>query len=123
MTGYAFFLIISGVVLNALAQFLLKMATNKVGVIEASSALSLSAMSALFMQWPMILGLFCYGFSLLIWLMALSRVDVTLAYPMLAIGYVINAVAAQHFLNEAMSLQRWAAIGIIMLGVALLAKS
>lgn len=123
MTGYAFFLIMSGVVLNALAQFLLKMATNKVGVIEASSALSLSAMSALFMQWPMVLGLFCYGFSLLVWLMALSRVDVTLAYPMLAIGYVINALAAQHFLNEAMSLQRWIAIGVIMLGVALLARS
>ena len=60
---------------------------------------------------------------LLIWLMALSRVDVTLAYPMLAIGYVINAFAAQHFLNEPVSMQRWIAIGVIVLGVALLARS
>jgi multidrug transporter EmrE-like cation transporter len=123
MTTYAAFLVLTGVVLNALAQFLLKMATNKVGVIEVSSALSLSALSALFLQWPMVLGLLCYGFSLLIWLMALSRVDVTLAYPMLAIGYVINAVAAQYFLQEVVSLQRWIAIGIIILGVALLARS
>jgi len=119
MTTYAAILVFSGVLLNAVAQLLLKMATNKVGVIEASSALSLGAMSALFLQWPMILGLFCYGFSLLIWLMALSRVDVTLAYPMLAVGYVINAFAAQYLLNE----QRWVAIGVIVLGVALLARS
>ncbi len=123
MTSYAAFLVLTGVVLNALAQFLLKMATNKVGVIEVSSALSLSALSALFLQWPMVLGLLCYGVSLLIWLMALSRVDVTLAYPMLAIGYVINALAAQYFLQEVVSVQRWVAIGIIILGVALLARS
>lgn len=123
MTIHAFLLILGGVLLNAMAQLLLKMATNKVGVIQASSALSLAALSALFAQWPMVLGLLCYGMSLLIWLMALSRVDVTLAYPMLAIGYVLNAMAAQHFLGESISLQRWLAIGIIMLGVALLAKS
>lgn len=123
MTTYAAILVISGVILNALAQLLLKMATNKVGVIEVSSTLSIGALSTLFLQWPMILGLFCYGISLLVWLMALSRVDVTLAYPMLAIGYVLNAFAAQYFLNEPVSLQRWVAIGVILIGVALLARS
>ena len=123
MTTYAAVLILAGVLLNAVAQFLLKMATNKVGVIEVSSVLSMGAMSALFLQWPMVLGLFCYGFSLLIWLMALSRTDVSLAYPMLAIGYVVNALAAQHFLGEVINTQRWIAIGVIMLGVALLARS
>ncbi|GLR25745.1 MULTISPECIES: SMR family transporter [Limnobacter] len=123
MTPVALALILTGVGLNACAQFLLKMATNKVGVIEASSALSLSAMSALFLQWPMILGLFCYGFSLLVWLMALSRTEVSLAYPMLSIGYVVNAFAAQYFLGETVSLQRWLAIGVIVVGVALLARS
>lgn len=123
MTSHAAILVFSGVILNAIAQLLLKMATNKVGVIEASSAFSLAAMSALFLQWPMVLGLLCYGLSLLVWLMALSRVDVTLAYPMLAIGYVINAFAAQYLLNEPVSLQRWIAIGVIVFGVALLARS
>ncbi|MDX1668409.1 MAG: EamA family transporter [Limnobacter sp.] len=123
MTPLAFGMILSGVLLNAAAQFFLKMATNKVGVIQASSALSLSALSAIFLQWPMILGLLCYGFSLLVWLMALSRVDVTLAYPMLAIGYVVNALAAQAFLGEVVSAQRWVAIGFILIGVILLARS
>lgn len=123
MTPLAFTLILSGVLLNAAAQFFLKMATNKVGVIQASSALSLSAINAIFFQWPMIVGLICYGVSLLVWLMALSRTDVTLAYPMLAIGYVVNAFAAQAFLGEIVSPQRWLAIGFILIGVVLLARS
>jgi multidrug transporter EmrE-like cation transporter len=123
MTPVTFGMILSGVLLNAAAQFFLKMATNKVGIIQISSALSLSALSSIFMQWPMILGLFCYGFSLLVWLMALSRTDVTLAYPMLAIGYVINAIAAQTFLGEIVTPQRWLAIGFILVGVILLARS
>jgi multidrug transporter EmrE-like cation transporter len=123
MNTYAAILVLSGVILNALAQLFLKMATNKVGVIELSSLFSLGAMSVLFLQWPMLLGLFCYGFSLFIWLVALSRVDVTLAYPMLAIGYIINAFGAQYLLNEPVSIQRWLAIGVIILGVVLLARS
>lgn len=123
MTLYAFGLILAGVLLNATAQFLLKMATNKVGVIQTSSVLSTDLLSALFFQWPMALGLFCYVFSLFVWLMALSRTDVSLAYPMLALGYLLNAFAAQHFLGETVSLQRWLAIGVIVAGVALLARS
>lgn len=123
MNGYAVILILSGVLLNALAQFFLKMSTNKVGVIEVSNVLSANFMTSLFLQWPMVVGLLCYATSLLIWLMALSRVNVSLAYPMLAIGYVINALAAQHFLNETISMQRWIALGVITLGVALLARS
>lgn len=118
-----FVLIIAGVLLNAVAQFLLKMATNRVGVIEVGALLSLSALNALFVQWPMILGLLCYGLSLIIWLMALSRVDVSLAYPMLSLGYVINAVAAHYLLGEVVSLQRWLAIGVILVGVLILARS
>lgn len=123
MTLNAFLLILTGVILNAAAQFFLKLATNKVGVIEASSALSVSAMTAIFLQWPMILGLICYGVSLLVWLMALSRTDVSLAYPMLSLGYVMNAVAAHYYLGEMVSAQRWVAIGVILIGVILLARS
>ncbi|NJM33205.1 MAG: EamA family transporter [Limnobacter sp.] len=123
MTPLALGLVLGGVALNALAQFLLKMATNRVGIIEAGSAASLSALTGIFWQWPMIVGLAAYGVSLLVWLMALSRTDVSLAYPMLSLGYVFNALAAQHFLGEAVSVQRWIAIGVILLGVALLARS
>jgi multidrug transporter EmrE-like cation transporter len=55
--------------------------------------------------------------------MALSRVPVSIAYPMLSIGYVINAVVAYYWLGETVSLMRMAGIGIIVLGVFVVARS
>ncbi|AMO99801.1 eamA-like transporter family protein [Collimonas arenae] len=53
----------------------------------------------------------------------MSRVDVTIAYPMLSMGYIISAVGAWYFLGEAISAQRLLAIGIIIVGVVLLTRS
>jgi drug/metabolite transporter (DMT)-like permease len=55
--------------------------------------------------------------------MGLSRTDVTIAYPMLSLGYVVAAAGAWLFLGEAVSPQRLLAIAVIMVGVALLARS
>jgi multidrug transporter EmrE-like cation transporter len=58
-----------------------------------------------------------------VWVVALSRVDVSLAYPILSIGYVVNALVAMFFLGETVGLMRWAGITVILLGVGLVAQS
>ena len=63
----------------------------------------------------------CYGISVLIWIMALSRVPVGIAYPMLSIGYVVNALAAWYLFGEALTSGRWLGIGFVIIGVYLLA--
>jgi multidrug transporter EmrE-like cation transporter len=55
--------------------------------------------------------------------MALSRVEVSIAYPMLSIGYVINAVAAWYLFGEAVTPMRMLGIGIIVVGVYVVARS
>jgi len=57
------------------------------------------------------------------WIAGLSRVDVSIAYPLLSLGYVVNAVAAYFLFGEALTPQRLLAIGIILLGVYILARS
>src|SRR5207302_946714 len=57
------------------------------------------------------------------WIAALSRVPVSVAYPMLSIGYVVNAIAAWYLLGEAVTPMRLAGIGIIVLGVFIVARS
>ena len=52
---------------------------------------------------PLWLGLACYGISVVLWLGALSRVPVSIAYPMLSIGYVVNAFAAALLFGEALT--------------------
>ena len=55
------------------------------------------------------------------WILGLSRVPVIVAYPMLSLGYVINAIAAYYLFGEAVSVTRWLGIGFIIVGVWLVA--
>lgn len=114
--------ILTGVILNALAQLLLKAGTNAVGAIHLTAQNWFSTGLKLATQLPIIGGLTCYVISVVVWIIALSRVDVTIAYPLLSIGYIINAVGAWYFLGEAISVTRIVAIGIIIVGVILLTR-
>ena len=119
----AFGYLITGILLNATAQFLLKKGTMAIGEIHLNASNWFSTGMQLALQWPIIAGIACYGISLIVWIIGLSRVDVTIAYPMLSLGYVVTAIAAWYFLGEVMSMQRILAIGVIIAGVALLMKS
>ena len=124
MNASAFAFIITGVILNAAAQLLLKAGTNALGgAIHLTRDNWFMTGLKVATQWPIVLGLVCYGVSLVVWILGLSRTDVTVAYPMLSLGYVIGAVGAWMFLGEVISPQRMLAIGVIMLGVVLLARS
>ena len=123
MTTSTFGFIFTGIMLNALAQLLLKAGTNAVGAIHLDSGHLLPTAIKLATQVPILGGLACYVVSLVVWIIGLSRTDVTIAYPMLSLGYVVSAAGAWMFLGEAVSLQRLAAIGVIMVGVALLART
>ena len=112
MSLASFAIILVGVLLNAAAQLLLKAGTN---------AMPLGLRLAIE---PHILGgLACYVISVVIWVIALSRVPVSIAYPMLSIGYVVNAVAAWYLLGEVLTPMRLTGIGIIIAGVFLVARS
>ena len=109
--------------LNAVAQLLLKTGTNAVGAIHLTAENWFSVGFKLATQLPIIAGLTCYVISVVVWIIGLSRVDVSIAYPLLSLGYIVNAIGAWYFLGEVMSLQRMLAIGVIIIGVALLVKS
>jgi multidrug transporter EmrE-like cation transporter len=119
--GYS--LIFTGVLLNALGQLLLKAGTNAVGRFEFVTD-NLVPVAARFAFEPHILaGVACYAVSLVVWIMGLSRIEVSVAYPLLSLGYVINAAAAWYLFGESLSLMRIAGIGFIVLGVCCIARS
>jgi multidrug transporter EmrE-like cation transporter len=115
--------ILTGILLNAVAQLLLKAGTNAVGAIHLNAQNWLDTGIKLATQLPILGGLACYVISVGVWIIGLSRVDVTIAYPMLSIGYIVNALGAWYFLGEAVSVQRLLAIAVIIVGVVLLTRS
>jgi len=123
MTWAAFGLVLTGVLLNAVAQLALKASVANTGSIGLDLQSLLASAGSLALNAWLWLGLACYVVSVVVWILALSRVDVSIAYPMLSIGYVVNAIAAWQLLGESLGPGRIAGIGIIIVGVFVLARS
>lgn len=123
MNAISFSLILAGVILNAAGQLLLKAGTNAVGHFDFHLGNVLPIGLKLAFNPFILSGMAAYGVSLVVWIMALSRVPVSIAYPMLSIGYVINAFIAWHWFGEALGAQKLLGIGCIVLGVYVITRS
>jgi multidrug transporter EmrE-like cation transporter len=116
-------LIFTGVLLNAAAQLLLKAGTNAVGQFEFSVQNLVPVGTKLALEPHIAGGVACYVVSLVVWIMGLSRIEVSIAYPMLSIGYVLNAAAAWYLFGESLTAQKLLGIAFIVAGVFLVARS
>jgi multidrug transporter EmrE-like cation transporter len=108
----SFIYIAVAVLLGTGAQLLLKAGTNTtpVGL-------------GLVLEPRIIAGIACYAVSLVVWILALAKTPVSVAYPMVSLGFALNALLAWWLLGEAVTPMRMAGIGIIIVGVILVARS
>ena len=109
--------------LNALAQLGLKAATRVSGRWSPTDAHVWQRGLQLLTVPSLWYALSAYGLSVIVWLVGLSRVPVSQAYPLLSLGYVINIGLAWWLFGEVPNAQRVAGIGVIVLGVVLVARS
>ena len=123
MTPLTFSLLLAGVLLNAGAQLLLKAGTNRVGEFAFTLDNVVPIGARLIASPPILAGLGCYVVSVMVWILALSRVPVSIAYPMLSIGYIVNAAAAWFLFGESLTAQKLVGIGFIIVGVYLVSRS
>ncbi len=112
MSLLSIFYIAVAVVLGSAAQLFLKAGTSAAPV-DFRLALE-----------PRILaGIGCYAVSLVVWILALSKTPVSVAYPMVSLGFALNAALAWWLLGEAVTPMRMLGIGVIIVGVFLVARS
>lgn len=122
MTPIAFLLVITGVLLNAAAQLLLKAGVQHMGVIKLQFATLVTAGWKLAFEPHILGGLACYVVSVVVWILALSRVPVSIAYPVLSLGYVVVAVGSWFLFGESLGAVRITGIVVIIVGVYLVAR-
>jgi multidrug transporter EmrE-like cation transporter len=116
-------LIFTGVFFNAIAQILLKVGMGRIGHFHLTVDNVLPVGVQVITSIPILGGLFCYVFSLAVWLVVLSRVEVSFAYPLVSIGYVVTALAAYFLLGEQLTPMRLAGIAVIMIGVFMVSRT
>lgn len=112
-----------GVLFNAFAQLGLKSATRVTGPLVYSDGNMLSRVLSLLLVPSFLYALGGYVLSVLIWVVGLSRVPVSQAYPLLSLGYVVNVGLAWWLLGETPNTQRLLGIVVIVAGVVLVARS
>jgi len=123
MNLVSFSLIVTGVLFNVAAQLLIKSGTNAVGYFEFSRENILPIGWKLATEPHIVGAMACYAFGVVIWVLALSRVQVSIAYPLLSLGYVVNAIAAWYLFNEAFNPAKVVGMGIIILGVVIISRA
>ena len=108
------------VLLNASGQLLLKAGSARISHLSFNLSNAIPMGMQVATSPHILLGLLCYAVSVIVWIGVLSRVDVTIAYPMLSVGYIFNAVIAHYWMGEAMTITRMSGIFFILLGVYLI---
>jgi len=114
--------IVTSVLLNALAQILLKAGMKNFSNIDLKNNITQTVLSISLNPY-IISGFISYGISIILWLWVLSKVDVSLAYPFQALGYIIVTILAWLVFQENINLIRIIALIFITLGLIILAFS
>ena len=114
--------IVTSVLLNALAQILLKAGMKNFSNIDLKNNVIQTVMSIAINPY-IICGFISYGISILLWLWVLSKVDVSYAYPFQALGYIVVTIIAWLLFQENINLTRIIALIFITLGLIILALS
>ena len=124
MVKYAvLLLILLDVFLNVTGQLSLKYGMTKIG----NFSLSLSTLPPVFLKAAtnlhVLFGLLCYGLGFMVWLIVLSKAEVSYAYPLISLGYILTAILAWALFGEALNENRLVGIVVICLGVFLIARN
>jgi len=105
-------------------QILLKMGIGQVDRIsDIKTLFNIVTLTKIFTNPYIILGLLSYGISAILWLGAMSSLNVSFMYPLLSLAYVLTAVAAWLFLKESVPLVHWIGIILIVSGCAFITST
>ena len=116
-----FTIILLSVFLNAAAQLFLKKGSEVLNEPNIYENIFLLFTKVLFNS-SIVAGLTCYAISILLWIYALSKVDVSIAYPMISIGFILNAIAAWYLFGEPFGFIKLIGIFFIIIGVFLMSR-
>lgn len=117
-------LIFTSIALAVTGQLLLKSGMAEVGRIGAGDLAYYRVMFTKAALEPrVVIGLTLYVISAVFWLVVLSRVDLSFAYPFAGLGYVVVVLVSWLALNETVGPLRWVGSVLICLGVILISRS
>ena len=110
------FLVLICVGMGVVGQVSMKKGMNDIGSIEIKNILSSKIFEVIFQKYVFI-GMFFYVLASLVWLVVLSQAELSFAYPLISLGYIITAIFGKFLFHENLTLFRFLGILLIFGGV------
>lgn len=120
MTLRIWIIALASISLSAVAQLLMKIGMAKLRLAGLNGFDLLAGAAA---NLHVLAGFAAYGVGAVLWLLVLSRTELSLAYPLVSAGFVLVAALSWLVLGEQLSLARLCAITLIVAGVVLMGFS
>lgn len=109
------------VTLTVMGQLLLKMGVKQVGQVPLGELAV--KLPELFTNPKIVIGLGIYAFSALLWISAISRLDLSFAYPLISLGIVMVSVISWLVLQETQDPRRILGSALIVVGILVMTGS
>jgi len=114
---------LAAIVLLVSGQTLLKVGLNDIGGVSLFDGNPLASLLGLFRTPWIIVGFLCYGISAILWLDVLSKLDFSMAFPMVSLTYVFSIVIGRVIFDEAVGLDRVVGVLLILAGLFFIIRS
>jgi drug/metabolite transporter (DMT)-like permease len=116
-----FLLGLVSIMLLSAGQTSLKFGLNSIGGVSLADGIA--GVFKLFQTPWVIVGFVCYGFSAILWLDVLSKLDFSLAFPMVGLTYVFTLLIGRFFFGETVGWERMLGVAFIICGLFFLIRS
>lgn len=117
----SFLLLLVSVLLGSTGQFLFRMGMKQYGQVNAAGIFK--NLFSIVLTPPIFIGFVLFGMSSVLWLSVISKYQLSYAYPMVSMGYVLTLVLSRLFLNEQINIVRILGTVFIIFGVILITRS
>jgi len=123
-TMFAITLVLICVLAASLGQVILKQGMSSIDKINnVNDLVKFKAIINILTNKYVILGVILYGLVFILWMAAMSTLDISFMYPMLSLAYLITTAMAFLFLGENISMIRWIGTVLVVAGCLLISRS
>jgi drug/metabolite transporter (DMT)-like permease len=116
-------MILSAVLVISLAQIIMKKGMSTISLGGLTSLINIPNIVTIFTNVYVVVGLLMNVTSLVVWLGAISRTDISFAYPLLSTAYIVTTLFAIFLFHEHVSVIRWLGVGLIFIGSCIIGRS
>jgi len=108
--------------LAVVGQLLLKMGMLRMGKFSLSMSTVVQQYARILLNPLVIAGIISFALAMLVWLYVLSRLELSVAYPFVALNYVLILFASHFLLKETITPVRIIGVAVIVIGVYLVSR-